>query len=185
VSEMITDPYEGYPLPRWIRVVARALAIFAGAAIAALAVLAVSDVVMRKLGNRGIPGVLELTEIVLVVAVFAALMSSELNWAQVRTPILTERLGLRAAETLRIIGRVCAIILLVVAVWVTTLGAIESVRVGEYRFGLIQVPIWPARVAIPIGLAGLALAIAVHVAFAIRRLRSARPAVALTEGRDA
>jgi len=126
------------------------------------------DVIMRTASGRGVPGAIEITEVVLVIAVFLGMMTASTDGMHITATLVTDRLPRRAARVTRIAG---ALVSLGIAGWVlcgSALRAIASIRAGEYRFGLISVPLWPARVAIVIGMAGLLFALALHLAEVIR-----------------
>ncbi len=52
----------------------------------------------------------------------------------------------------------------------TAQAALHSFLVGEYRFGLLQMPIWPARLMIPLGLGVLFLELLVDGRDLVRAL---------------
>jgi TRAP-type C4-dicarboxylate transport system permease small subunit len=152
-----------------------ALAFVAGLGIVGLMLLTVADVALRKLAGRGIPGTLEISEVALVAVVFAALMAAEVNNVHVRTPILVERLSGRVANLAKMLGLVPAALFVSWAAWLTAMEGLASMERGEFRFGIVAVPVWPAKLVIPIGLAGLAVALMVKVVTAVRRARLGLP----------
>ena len=152
-----------------------------------LMVVTVVDVTKRKYGTGGVSGALETTEVVLVAVVFAGMMSAELTKTHVRTPILTEQLPVRVAAAVRLVGLALAVAFLV---WLTVLTAragMESFRAGEYHFGKDSVLVWPAKLFIPLGLAGFAVALAADAIVTLRQLlsRSARGRDGVARGESA
>jgi TRAP-type C4-dicarboxylate transport system permease small subunit len=126
------------------------------------------DVVLRAVTNRGLPGAIEITEVVLVIAVFLGMMTASTDGMHITATLATDRLPAPAARVTRIVGGVVSI---GIAGWVlygTAMRAISSTLAGEYRFGLISVPVWPARVSIVIGVAGLFFALVLHLVDVIR-----------------
>lgn len=160
---------------RAVRGMSSALAFVAGLGIVGLMLLTVADVALRKLAGRGIPGTLEISEVALVGVVFAALMAAEVNNVHVRTPILVERLSGRVANLAKMLGLVPAALFVSWAAWLTAMEGLASMERGEFRFGIVAVPVWPAKLVIPIGLAGLAVALMVKVVTAVRRARLGLP----------
>lgn len=150
--------------PRTARMLGRmsgGLGKIGGAAIMLLMFATVADVVSRKVGGGGIAGVVEWTEVLLVVVVFAGMMGAELSGAHIRgMSFLTERERSIGAPLVRACGSALAALILVWAVFMSGEEALASIALGEFRMGLIQVPIWPAKLAIPIGLAGFAAVMA-------------------------
>lgn len=139
--------------------IAGLMSVSAGALIVALMSLTVVDVVKRRLWGAGVPGALEWTEVLLVFVVFAGMAATELKAVHVRTPILIERLSRRLGLSLRALGGLVVTGIVVISTYETAVAAQRSVEIREFRFGLMNVPVWPARLAIPVGLAGLALAL--------------------------
>lgn len=167
------------PESNWSRVptdVSTVLATVAGIAILLLMFYTVADVFMRKVFSSGLPGAIEVGEIALVGIVFAGLMAAEVTNAHVRTPVLTERLSPRAANLAHLIGYVPATVFLAWATFLTAQEGIQSFLEGEFRFGLIFIPIWPAKVIIPIGLAGLTVAIVIKLVRTILNIVRSAPA---------
>ena len=64
---------------------------------------------------------------------------------------VTAMLPPRVARYLEIVGALASIAYVGWMAYATLGRAIDSVQIREYRFGLIEVPIWPARIAIPLG----------------------------------
>ncbi|CAN5250202.1 hypothetical protein BH09ACT10_BH09ACT10_30870 [soil metagenome] len=143
------------------RRLAATLSGLAGVGIVLMVVLTLVDVGRRAAFDKSISGVIEITEVGLVAVVFLGLMGAQLNDRLIRTPVVTNRLPGRVAHLVRAIALVLSVLLLVWVIYETTLVAINSVERREYRGGLTEVPIWPARILIPIGLTGLALALLV------------------------
>jgi TRAP-type C4-dicarboxylate transport system permease small subunit len=160
---------------RAVRGMSSALAFVAGLGIVGLMLLTVADVALRKFAGRGIPGTLEISEVALVAVVFAALMAAEVNNVHVRTPILVERLSDRVANLAKLLGLVPATLFVSWAAWLTAVEGLASTERGEFRFGIVAVPVWPAKLVIPIGLAGLAVALMAKVVTAVRRARLGLP----------
>ena len=160
---------------RAVRGMSSALAFVAGLGIVGLMLLTVADVALRKFAGRGLPGTLEISEVALVAVVFAALMAAEVNNVHVRTPILVERMSGRVANLANLLGLVPATLFVSWAAWLTAMEGLASMERGEFRFGIVAVPVWPAKLVIPIGLAGLAVALIAKVVTAVRRARLGLP----------
>lgn len=136
---------------------ARVLAMLAGIAILGLMLLSVIDIVGRTLAGGGLAGSIGFTEIGLVVVVYFGMSYAEVTKSHVRTPILTSRLPPRIANVSRLVGLVFVIAFVGASTYYSAVRALESIDSGEFRMGLIPMPVWPARAAIPIGLAALGL----------------------------
>jgi TRAP-type mannitol/chloroaromatic compound transport system permease small subunit len=73
------------------------------------------------------------------------------------------------------LGLVPAALFVSWAAWLTAMEGLASMERGEFRFGIVAVPVWPAKLVIPIGLAGLAVALMAKVVTAVRRARLGLP----------
>ena len=122
-----------------------------------LMLLTVADVVMRTTVDKRITGAIEFTEVLLVIVAFSGMAVAARDRQHIRATLLTDRLRPAAAHHVRRIGSVVAVAVLVWMIYGATLRASTSVEHMEMKLGLIDIPVWPARVAIPIGLALLAL----------------------------
>lgn len=165
--------------PGWIvgpRRVGDALATVSGVLIIALMLITVADVFLRKFFASGVPGAVEINEVALVAVVFLALMAAEMSGTNVRTPILTERLPDRLANLAHVVGFIPALGFLAWATIVTGQEGIASFIRGDFRFGLIFVPTWPGKLIVPIGLAGLFVALLVKWIRSLINLIRSRPA---------
>lgn len=151
-----------------VTVVERVSRILATASMAALMLVTTIDVVMRTASGRGVPGAIEITEVVLVVTVFLGMMTASTDRMHITATIFTDRLPRRPARWVHAVGGVVSIAIAGWLLYGAALRAITSIRGGEYRFGLVSVPVWPARVAIAIGIAGLLFALILHLVEVIR-----------------
>lgn len=115
------------------------------------------DVASRNLAGRSVPGVVESAEIILVIGVFLGLAYAQRIKAHVATSIITELFPAPMARVMRILGLLIVSFYIGLATWVSAGRAIASFQTGEVRFGLIEIPQWPARAAIAIGFALLLL----------------------------
>lgn len=134
------------------RYVSSPFGVFAGALVLVLMALTVVDVTARKLAGQGIPGVIEYAEILLVMVVFFSLASGQVGGVHVKTSVLTSRLGPRARRWVHYPPAVLGMAVVATMIVISAFAAWQSYQSGEYRFGLAQVPIWPARAAVTIGL---------------------------------
>lgn len=178
-TDQDAQPEETTKQPKWVSVptsISSVLSIVAGVAIVGLMLITVIDVVLRKFFASGFPGAIEINEIALVVIVFLAMMSAEMLSVHVRTPILTERVSPTAANILHIIGFTPAVVFLTWLTIRTSQEALKSVASGEFRFGIVNIPLWPGKVAVAIGVAGLTIAIAIKLATAVRNAVKGRAA---------
>lgn len=140
------------PIIRWIHHVSRGFAVLAAIGIVLVMLATVIDVSRRYLTGSGLVGVVEATEISLPIIVFFAIAYAQLRDDHVATTIVTSRLDSGTVRVLRSVGLLIVFVIVGLMLWRTSLRAIVSTSSGEYRIGILKVPVWPARIAIPIGL---------------------------------
>ncbi|SFB13053.1 TRAP-type C4-dicarboxylate transport system, small permease component [Amycolatopsis marina] len=137
--------------------VAKALALVAALLVGMVMVVVAVDVVGRNVTGSSVPGAFEITTVLLVVIVFLGLAHAERTGATIKLTLLTDRLPRRAALGTRVAS---AVITLAVALWftyATLVAAGRSIDRGEAQVGLLNIPLWPARVAIVVGFAALSI----------------------------
>lgn len=144
-------------IDRGIRLISRLLAIVAGIAILVMLVLATADVLTRYIRGRGITGVVEYSEILLVLLTLLSLAHAQRHDAHVAVDFLSQRLPTRIAALIQAIALAVIIGAIVVLIRRSTEIAMESWSGGEHTLGIARVPLWPARFAVPIGFAAFLL----------------------------
>lgn len=133
------------------RYLTRPLGWVGGALTIVLMVLTVTDVIVRKVTGTGVPGNVEYGEVLLVICVFLGLGAAQMNGDHISTSLVTSRLSPNVRRAVRAIGFLVGVTVAVVLLVASVQVAMDSVIDGEYRFGLVGVPMWPARVAVAIG----------------------------------
>jgi TRAP-type C4-dicarboxylate transport system permease small subunit len=140
-------------LRRVVHSLTQILAFIAVFCIVGMMVAIVADVTRRTLAGESIPGVVELAEVAMVVIVFLGLGFAERRGAHVTMTLVVRRLPPRTAAIVNGLGLLLVVLVVGWMVWVTADRALDSFAAREYRFGLVRVPVWPARIAIAVGLA--------------------------------
>ena len=118
-----------------------------------LAISITTDAVARFITNRSIPGMVEVSETLLVALVFLAFGYCAYSGAHIALTLLTDALPGRITAVLRAVAFTLVALLLVWMLWATGTRALDSFTGGEYKFGLARWPLWPARTLIVVGLA--------------------------------
>lgn len=139
------------------RTISIVFAICASSIIAIIMVLTTADVITRSLTGSSIPGVTEFSEVFLVAAVYLGLAFAMRIGAHIGVDIVIMRLKPKVSRVVQLIGMTLAIAVLVWMAIETTGAAMHSISINEYRYGLIKVPVWPAKLIVPIGLTALIL----------------------------
>lgn len=154
----------GAGLPR--RALDRVNQVMAMASVACLVVmvlLTIGDVAWRSFAGKSIEGVNELGEVTMVVIVFLGVAYAEQRRAHVSMTLLVRRMQPRVAAALEGAGILLVALIVAWMLWVTTERALTSFEANEYRFGLVRIPIWPARAVIVAGLAAYLLQLALRL----------------------
>lgn len=117
------------------------------------------DVVSRNLLARSVPGIIESAEVILVIGAFLGLAYAQRTRTHVSTTFIIKLMPRALARIVKAAG------LAVLALYVGFAAAVSAGRAwssfvgGEVRFGLIEIPQWPARLAIALGFGLLLLEI--------------------------
>lgn len=182
MSEQLTKQGGGRTR-RAIIMVARGLAAVSALLIILMMVSTVADVSRRQLAGEAIPGVIELGEVLMVATVFLGLAYTETRGAHVNMTLVIRKLPPRVAAIANTSGLLLVLFVVGWMVYVTGDRAVEATEAQEYRFGLVQIPVWPARIALAVGLASYFLALLPSLADNIRKITRPQAASA-HEGRS-
>lgn len=142
-----------------LRYASRVLAMLSAMAILVIMLLTVADVTQRWATGRSMAGVLEFNEILMVAVVYLGLAYTQRRDEHVSVDLLVTRLPRRARRWVEAVALLLAIMVVGLLLWATLETGLESYARREFRFGLRAVPIWPARLVIPLGLLFLSLEI--------------------------
>lgn len=137
-------------LSRWCSWVSGALTLV-------LLVMLVAEVAVREFVGRSLLGTIELSEVLLVLIVALGAAYAQRTGAHVSTDLVTSRFAPLTAAVIRVSGMLVAAGFLFWTAWASAERGWESFESGEARFGITSVPVWPARLVLPFGLALLAL----------------------------
>jgi TRAP-type C4-dicarboxylate transport system permease small subunit len=140
-----------------IQIVTRVFSWISGAFILVLMLLVVLEVFLRDVFSTTIGGTIEISEVMLAFLVFLGVAYAQQSSAHVNTNLVTSRIPPRVAGVVRTVGLVIAALVMLWAAWASAGRGWDSFQAGEARFGLRSVPVWPARLIIPVGFALLAL----------------------------
>lgn len=133
---------------RWITL---PIGVAGGMVVFALMVLTVVDVVMRRSSGQGVPGVIEYSEVLLVVGVFCAIAAAQARGFHVATTGFVSVLPRNARRIVELVGAALGVIVVATMALVAVSAAWTSYESGEYRMGIAHVLVWPARAAVAAG----------------------------------
>ena len=142
---------------RVVGTISRVLAVISAGLIMVIMVIMVADVARRYFTGSSIPGVIEYSEVLMVAVIYLGLAFAQRKGDHIGVDIFINRMPKRTAQLVEATGLVVVSLALLWMAWETLQVAQQSVATGEYRFGLARVPIWPARIVIPLGISVLLL----------------------------
>lgn len=141
----------------------------AGLCLVAVMLLTTADVASRQLLGTRLHGTIEYSEPLLGIGVFLGLGLAQRMGSHVSTSVVTDRLPPRIAQVGIVVGLMCGAALLVLAVDATAERAMTAFEVTETRIGLVRAPVWPARIALAVGLAVFLLEVVRDVVRILRK----------------
>lgn len=144
------------------------LAIISASSIVVLMLAIVTDVTVRTLRGSSVPGVLELAESCLVVAVFFGLAWAGMKGEHVSVSLIADRFGPGANRVFAIVAWALSTGFLAWLLYASVDKAISATRLGESRFGLMEWPLYPWRWAIAIGVGAFLLVSAANLVRAVK-----------------
>ncbi len=109
-----------------------------------------ADVVLRNIFNISVIGVFELSEIAMVLVVCLGLGWTFVDDGHIKVTLLLEKLTPRANLLVGAIVGVVVVVFIIFLAYPSTIEAIRSTSIKEFRWGVIEVPIWWAKVILSI-----------------------------------
>src|SRR5690606_33867405 len=121
------------------------------------------DVLWRSTLGAPIPGVQDYSAIAMAIVVFAGLAEGQRKGAHVHFELIDKYLPRRVLIAVTVIGYLGVLVCWGVFFVETLELAIKSIASNEDRLGIVKAPMWPARLAMPIGLAMLMYVLVMQV----------------------
>lgn len=147
------------------------LATISVACVLLLMIVMIADIVTRALTGGALGGGIEIAQTLLVAIVFLGIAYAERHGDNVRVQLLSTRLSPRSHALMAAVGTSVACGMAAWFSYATYLEARHSIAINEYQIGLVQYPLWPARLIIFIGFFVLTLE---FLASVVRRLQQVR-----------
>lgn len=145
--ELSPDPYAGFGIGK----PAKLLLLVAAAASLVVSALGTADVLSTFLFNRPIPGVLEATEMLLVITIFLAQPFIVLSGAHITLDILNLKPGSALYVIRTLITLVAGVLCYGLIAWTAFDAFRSSLAVGEITGGSVGLPVYPVRFLIVFG----------------------------------
>ncbi len=147
------------------------LAVPAALTVAVMMLSITLDATSRYVLNRSIPGVFELNEVLLVICIYMSLAWTQIEKGHIRVTVLLMHLPDKVVAFLDIIAGLVAFCFILALACMSAVGALESIRIMEFRWGSVQMPIWWAKSLVPIGCFMLNFQLLIDIWKDIERLR--------------
>jgi len=147
------------------------MGIISGTTIALMMLSTTFDTTSRFFFNHPIPGVFELNEVLLVVCVYMGLAWTQIEKGHIRVEVLLVHVSSKTAHVLNLIAYLTTLLFVTIIFWQSTKGAIDSIRIWEFRWGSIQMPIWWAKSLVPLGCLMFIIQLIIDIALESKQIR--------------
>jgi len=151
------------------------MAFISGLTIAVMMLSTTLDASARYFFNSPISGIFELNEVILVICVYMGLAWTQIERGHIRVTALVQRIPERAHCYLNLVAWIISFLFVFLLGYQTCLGAIDSIRIWEFRWGSVQMPIWWAKSLVPIGCWMLNIQLIIDIWKEIERLKGRMP----------
>lgn len=121
------------------------------------------DVAVRTVTSQGVAGVIEYGEVFLVSLAFLSMARTQQRDGHVAVDLVVSRFRPRLAAGVELAAMSVVLLVLLWVTWASLGQAIASVQTGEHRIGVVEAPVWPARIALVVGMAALSAVVALHL----------------------
>ena len=119
-------------------------------AILIILVVTVADVVMNKIFDAPFPGATEIITSAMPISVFGFLLSAQINQRHITIDVVVERLRSKWQTILKFLAQGIGIYLFGLLTYLNIPMAVHSIRIMDHTGGNIAVPIYPAKIIIPL-----------------------------------
>ncbi|MBX3094446.1 MAG: TRAP transporter small permease subunit [Cryobacterium sp.] len=169
LDEPTTEETPSTGIFRLERRITTVLTVIVSAGVIALMLLCIADIVLRNIGSPINLNSVEIIDVAIVPLALLGLLPALVSRVHVETGLLVDRLSPKTRSLIVAIALAICVPFLVWAVIQTTGAAIQSTGIREARYGLAQVPIWPSKISIPIGLGLFTIGLALRAGFDFKR----------------
>lgn len=138
-------------------------AVIAAITIAIMMLSTVLDATSRYLLNRPLPGVFELNEVILVVCVYMSIAWTQMERGHIRVTAFILRFSEKNKAKLNMVSWFITFLFVFIVGIESFIAAKESFLAREFRWGSVQMPIWWAKMLVPIGLSMLGIQLLIDI----------------------
>jgi TRAP-type C4-dicarboxylate transport system permease small subunit len=132
------------------RAASQILSVIGAFAVLTILVVTVADVIMSKIFGSPFPGATEIVTSVMPISVFAFLLTAQMKRRHINVDIILERISYKWQFILKNFSLGVGIYLFGLLTYLNVPLAIHSIRTAEHTGGTIGIPIYPAKVLIPV-----------------------------------
>lgn len=141
---------------KWLMRVNLGCGLVSGFALLLMMVVGAVDVAGTNLDVLGltsapVPAAFEFMATMMVVNVFLAMSLGQSRRAHIRVEVLVNLLPRGGQRTADVVQHLFSMVLFALIAWFGWSGALHSLSVGEYEPGIINYPVWPARLVLAFG----------------------------------
>jgi len=143
-------------LAAWIMRVNLACGFLSGVAMLLMMVAGTADIITSNLDQLGlpskpIPAAFEFMATMMVVVVFLAISLAQSRRSHIQVELVINLLPGGLKKALEVLHHVLSAALFALIAWFGWQAGLHSFNVGEFAAGLINYPIWPARLVLAFG----------------------------------
>jgi len=131
--------------------VAFAILLVGGLGMIASTFLGTADVVGTQVFGVPVPGATEITESTMVLIVFGGLAYAQIRRNHIRVELLYLRAGPRGQAAMDVLADLMGLLFFSLLLWQAVNEVAYSLQIDEATFGLIRMPLWPARIILAVG----------------------------------
>ena len=134
-----------------MKFISLAAAGLAGGALVLMALIGTADIIGSQFFGRPVPGTLELSSSLMVAGIALGLPLAQRARRHVRVEIFIDRLPPRARAWLDLLAQLSLGVTLAGFAWLGWRMFLTSIASREFAEGLIELSLWPARLALAVG----------------------------------
>ncbi len=137
---------------RFLRSVARVLVEISAFWLFGIMLLVCLDVTLRFFFSKPIAGSLEISEQTVVIVTFVGFAYTSMMKRHIRTTAIIDLMPSGVKPVADYVATLSMTVLISLMLWQTSKEAWEALSIMEVRMGLVPVPIYPTKIAIPVSL---------------------------------
>ena len=113
-------------------------------------VVTVADVIMNKIFNSPFPGATEIITSAMPISVFAFLLATQIKKRHITIDVIVGRFSGKWRIVLKFLAQGIGVYLFGLLTYLNVPLAIYSIKIGDHTGGNVAVPLYPAKIIIPL-----------------------------------